>query len=440
MRPFVALLALLLVGISSPLRADSPKEKPLIRDFLGLNAHVTFKPELYRPICGELRNYHPMVWDNGGDTSFLPPFPHGKTPIVDAQPIDWLRLFGSWKKYAFTIDDCIQIETIKPDAWKQLEPDAFAYGQAYAREFGPGGDGAVSSVEIGNEPANYDNATYRKVFENMAKGLRTGDPALKIVTCNLSADVPDRYSKSVSCLDGLDDLYDVLNIHTYSMIEGWPTWRRVNPEHADIPYLKAVDDLIAWRDAHVPGKQIWITEFGYDAKSADAPAATGDFAKWVSSTETEQAQWLVRSVLVFSALDVDRAYIYDYNDKDQPIFHGSSGLTRNFQPKPSYYALCHLQQTLGNYRFSKIITQQKDDLYVYEYANPDAAGDLIWVAWSPTGSQRTATQKIAFPGQLLKAEHMPLEPGPAPTVDCKTDADGVEIALDESPVYLWLKE
>ena len=81
-------------------------------------------------------------------------------------------------------------------------------------------------------------------------------------------------------------------------------------------------------------------EFGWDASTKLFPLpAKGDFARWVGSTETEQAQYLVRSFLLFSKLDVTRAYIYFFDDKDEPQVHGSSGLTpatgcRNWRSTP----------------------------------------------------------------------------------------------------------
>ncbi len=107
-------------------------------------------------------------------------------------------------------------------------------------------------------------------------------------------------------MKGLEKLFDVINMHTYAQVEGWPTWRRSFPEDRGTPYLKDVKQIIAWRDANAPGKPIWITEFGWDASSKPAPK-TGDFAKWVGNTELEQARYLVRSVLVFSRMDVARA-------------------------------------------------------------------------------------------------------------------------------------
>ena len=49
---------------------------------------------------------------------------------------------------------------------------------AFAKYFGPSsGHGLISSIEVGNEPAKYTEAQYRTAFENMARGVRSGDPA-----------------------------------------------------------------------------------------------------------------------------------------------------------------------------------------------------------------------------------------------------------------------
>ena len=66
-------------------------------------------------------------------------------------------------------------------------------------------------------------------------------------------------------------------------------------------------------------------------------------------TDEQQAQWLVRSFLLFSAMDVDRAYLFFHNDEDQASLHAASGLTCHFQPKPAFYGVAHLFATLGDY-------------------------------------------------------------------------------------------
>lgn len=56
---------------------------------------------------------------------------------------------------------------------------------------------------------------------------------------------------------------------------------------------------------------------------------------WSGVTDTQQAQYPVRSLLCFAERDIKRAYLYYFNDDDKASVHASSGLTRNFELKPN---------------------------------------------------------------------------------------------------------
>jgi len=200
-------------------------------------------------------------------------------------------------------------------------------------------------------------------------------------------------------------------------------------------YLQDVDALCRWRDAHAPGKPVWLTEFGYDS-STKAPEQTGDFSKWIGVNDTQQAQWLVRSLLVFSAMPVERAYVFFFNDEDKPSLHASSGITRNFQPKPSYHALTHLQRVLGDYRFQSIVTNEPGRLRVQEYRSD--AHKIIWAVWSPSGEGREFTTTLdGVPGRLVDAQHTPLSADPSPPpAATQVSTRQVKVRVDESPIYL----
>src|SRR6185295_11420253 len=209
-----------------------------------------------------------------------------------------------------------------------------------------------------------------------------------------------------------EPLYDVLNIHTYAMVNGWPEWKRSFPEDPTITYLKGIEDLIAWRNQNAKGKEIWVTEFGWDA-SSKPNLTTGDAAKWKGNvTDAQQAQYIVRSFMVFSAIAVDRAYLYFFNDSDEPSFHAASGITRNWQPKPSFHAMAHLYRSLGDYRFSRVVQKKDGELYAYEYVHGTNPRQKVLAAWSPTGAGRTAAVEVPVGrGKLVKAERMPLAEG-----------------------------
>ncbi len=421
-------------GAPAQVAAVVRPRKPLFREFMGVNGHtIQFKPQLYAPVCRAVRDYHPMEWDTGAGTSFTPPFPLARNGV------DWEKVYGSWKAAGYETEVCIMFNDRPAKAWKDLSRDAGAYGRAFAKAFGPSSSTKlVASAEVGNEPGNYDDESYRTLFKGMAKGLREGDARLKIGTCALTTGPSEKYAKSVECIRGLEDLYDFLNIHTYAELEGYPTWRRSYPEDPKLDYLRRVERLIAWRDQHAPGKEIRVTEFGWDASTKAAPA-TGTFSKWVGSTETEQAQYLVRSFMLFSKLDVTRAYIYFFDDKDEPQIHGSSGLTRNGRPKPAFYAVAHLKKTLGDYRFRRVVEERPGSVFVYEYGHCDDPKLRIWAVWSPTGTGKHGRIDLKIEGmKLLTAERMPLAAGEAPVEHPITREGTMSVDCTESPLFLRL--
>jgi hypothetical protein len=432
MKTLAIVLAVAATAAAQEKPFDSAQGKPLIRDLVGINSHtVQFKPKVYVPVCRNVRDYHPVEWDLGQETDVATTFPMARNRV------SWEQVYGSWKAEGWDVDVSLMFETIPQKAWKDVPRDAQAYGKAFAKAFGPSAaKPLVSSAEVGNEPGKWDDASYRVMFESMAKGLREGDPKLKVVTCAAIAGKSHDYAKSLDCVKGLEALYDVINIHAYAQLENWPTWKRSFPEDPRlIEYLNHIEGAIKWRNANAPGKPIWLTEFGYDSTTKESPK-TGDFAKWVGVTDEQQAQYLVRSILVFSAMDLQRAYIYFFDDKDEPSLHASSGVTRHGRPKPSFHALAHLQRTLGDYRFAKVIAAKAGEVYAYEFRHATDPGKAVVVAWSPTGSGRTATWTISE--AVTRIERMPLVGGDVPSSGAAV-FDGTAVTLGESPVYLWVK-
>jgi serine/threonine-protein kinase ATR len=403
-----------------------------MRDFIGLNGHtVQFKPELYSAVCAQVRDYHPFDWDVGEDTSRSLNFP------MAANGVDWGKLYGSWVRAGFNIDVCIMFDRFPAAAWKDRSRDATSYGKAFAGFFGPSGaHPLVSSVEIGNEPSKYTQAQYREVFQNMARGLREGDAKLKIATCAVMTGKTDEWSKPLSAVAGLEELYDVLNIHSYPFAEAWPTWRRSHPEDPSIRYLKAIEDLVRWRDEHAPGKQVWLTEFGYDS-ATKPPAANGPWKQWVGVSDEQQAQYILRSFLLLSAMPIDRAYLYFFDDHDEPQLHGASGITRNFQPKPSFYAMAQLFRALGDFRFARAAERKEGELYCFEYESADNSGARVYVAWSPTGSRKSWRRMLRISAEHVDSVEPMATTANAPAqVTWKASGDGIELEVGESPVYI----
>ena len=406
---------------------------PLFKDFMGINGHtVQFRPQLYQPIASQVRDYHPVEWDLGKDSDYAPHFPQARNGV------DWKEVYGSWRREGWRTDVSVMFETLPRDKWKDLSKDTGVYAERFARALGPSSaEALVDSVEIGNEPGKFDDSDYRTLFESMARGFKAGDKGLRVATCALTTGKSHEYAKSVQCVAGLESLYDVLNVHTYAQLEGWPTWQRSYPEDRRLTnYLSDVLGLCEWREHHAPGKEVWITEFGYDS-STRSPDPKTEFKDWKGVNDVQQAQWIVRSWLVFATLPVQRAYLYFFNDEDTPQVHGASGLTRHFQPKPAFYAAAHLRRCLGDYRFSRVVVEHAEEALVYEFSHGADPKRRVWVAWSPTGAGRTATIELPqFGGHIERAERMPLDEQESRVELAK---DERKVLVTESPLYLFLR-
>ncbi|MEK7767274.1 MAG: hypothetical protein AAB368_13675, partial [bacterium] len=217
------------------------------------------------------------------------------------------------------------------------------------------------------------------------------------------------------------------------------TWRRSYPEDPAIPFLDDARGMLAWRVAHVPGKPVWITEFGWDA-STKRPPPEGDAAKWVGVTDLQQAQYLVRAFLVFARLGIGRAYIYFFNDEDQPSVHAAAGLTRNFAPKPSYYAVGHLRRTLGDYRLDRVLREASGEVYAYRFTHAESPARAAVAVWSPTGSGRAGVFDLDLEGWTLAGvAKMATAAADAPAPRLTPAHGRVRVPFDESPVYLRLE-
>lgn len=454
--------AYLIVGESPAVKhttATTGGNKPLFRNFMGINGHRSFRPELYGQVCRLVRNYHNIDWDVKalGDPLTIP---------VTANNINWKTdVYGPWKQKGFETDICLQFGKFGADhlnlmqTWKGKEQWTYDYGKRMASFFGPSGtEKLATSFEIDNEPGKrVDSALYRTIFTQMAGGIRAGDPGALILTPAVQACAADDYSQGLGSIYADKDilpLYDVINIHTYPTLPKSATsensWNRSYPEDTSLIYLKVVDESIAWRNQHAKGKKVWVTEFGYDACTPEAMLHRKDWAlklNWQGATDLQQAQYIVRSYLAFAIRDVDRAYLYYYNDDDEASFHAASGLTRRFQPKMSFWAVKQLYETLGNYRFRRVVKNEAGKLFVYEFEQGDDKNNKIWVAWSPTGTKtqekegyqpRTSTVTLdGLPGRPVRVVGMATTDGPAPEPKWEQTADKtITLTIGESPTFI----
>ena len=397
-------------------------------------------PELYDHICEHYRNYHYMAWDVT-DPNIIPDYAAmaagGGTDTY--WWLNWDREYQEWINENLPVQASIQmyqsyIGQYRDDKWINAAvptwpanadwtnnallttawQSAYDYGYNFAAHFGPtSGNGMVEMLEAGNEPWVYDARIYRAILDGMAQGVKAADPAMLVVPCALQAS--EEYAElstnfknymgariDQATLPNLDGL----NIHIYSyhnrpsgLIYG------THPENLNSIYHE-VHGAVRWRDQNMPGKPIYVSEWGWDHDGGDPLCSHAECV-----TERAATAYASRGALMFQRLGMDRATWYFYGDTDIPpatlsangtYRYSRSGLTSskagNFSKKRTFYAFEQLVNQLGDAYFLSV--EQEDD-NGWLYLMGDAAGNPTHiVGWRPIDGDSTATVSLNWTNSL----------------------------------------
>jgi hypothetical protein len=254
-------------------------------------------------------------------------------------------------------------------------------------------------------------------------GLKNADPNMKFVMGGLAGHATGSvtWEKSVEAyLDGVrawatanrggDFPADVINAHYYSF--GPSSAGTANPEPALSPEDDHVKDnmslLATYRNQNLPGKELWLTEFGYDTDPQSilhAPAIGSN------SAEVVQGQWSVRYYLALVAAGFDRAFLFASRDScadtssamdtscaTQFATAGVGGVKGAETPKTAYYFIATLRSRLASYAWLRVATTTNPSVYVYEFEDP-ATGKGAYVVWSGTSTGNVVHgYSLAVPG------------------------------------------
>jgi len=355
-------------------------------------------PEMYDPVANYARDYHNMNWDlddPDDDISFTDMATSG-TPANSW--LNWDREYQAWIDKGLPVQASLQFVHFEDSLWDSPYSSAYKYGFAFGRYFGPTyGNGKVSIVEVGNEPWQYDSALYRTLLRGMARGLRDADSNLVILPCALQADDPlaegTSYAKNyigarITSLEA--DLIDGLNLHMYSFYKGSDGVRRaVHPEHLGSK-MRGIHNAIRWRDENMPGKPIYVTEWGWDHDGGGQDCIHNECV-----TEQEASDYVTRAMFIMQRMGIERAtYFFHCNLWGNTLFT-RSGLTGgkevNFIKKKSFYAMQALLAQIGDKHFLSIV-QEDDDAWMYLLGDENGTPTHL-VAWRPIdGGDVTTTQ------------------------------------------------
>jgi len=254
-------------------------------------------------------------------------------------------------------------------------------------------------------------------------GMKNADPNIKMVMGGLSghgtATVTWEDSET-AYIDGVrtwaatnrggDFPADVLNVHYYSF--GPSASGTTNP----MPALSPEDDHVqarmsvisAYRDKNLPGKELWLTEFGYDT---DPQSILHAPALGSSSAEVVQGQWIIRYFLAVMAAGFDRAFLFVSTDSCTPgadagtdqsceTQFDTAGVTdtNGTTLKTAYYFIATFRSRLATYAWLRPETSSNPGVTVYAFKQPSSSKGA-YVVWSPTSNATVVSDySLAIPG------------------------------------------
>ncbi|PKP53346.1 MAG: hypothetical protein CVT92_04870 [Bacteroidetes bacterium HGW-Bacteroidetes-1] len=428
-------------GVPPPPPVPVQHLQPVMNVFMGVNGFINDPISRFQCI-GSIREYHNWGWDEGNLDTTYPGYPNNQyawNPSWVSGPgwgFNFDEFYTEIKNHTLSANPALQgsapyitdfndsLTQHKPLSQGENAEDPFSYIEhadymfQFAARYGHtavdasllklkpdqealSGLGLLYYLENWNEPdkwwftrggyfspiefatmcsADYDGHEGALGINN---GMKNADPHIKMVMGGL-ATLNLEYVRSMKIWSDYNRQNsfpaDVLNFHHYSEngLHG------ISPEEDSLKYkLKKIVD---YRDQYLPGKEIWLSEFGYDTNPESVQAS-----RPIDTTDgfEVQGQWILRSYLEAVASGIDRAHVFmlrDVNAPD-PNKYNSSGLTGEIwyghQPKKSWYYVYTMKNQLSNMTFQQEIPSGDPQVNVYQFRSENS-DTLVYAVWCTT--------------------------------------------------------
>lgn len=447
-------------GAVEPIPAPTPHVKPLVGDLMGLNGFIDDDRALLAAV-GNLREYHSWQWDDGNGDPTTPAYPNNKfgwnpswvrgtgwgwnfddfyadlkgrgvvmEPVFQGSPA-WM--FGkaagdSLKPMPLGRDSTL------PASYKEHADYLYQFAARFGRtsvntatlrvdalNTAITAQGTVAWMEGWNEPdktwktltghfkpailaamtsADYDGDQGRL---GAGFGVKTADPTMKVALPGLT-EIDIEYMKAMKWWAdrhrGGSFPADALNFHHYCNDaggQGSGATKGVSPEEDNL--RGKLEAMAAWRDTWLPGKELWLSEFGWDThpNSVYRARAVG------GNDEYEmQGRWLLRGILAIAASGFDKGHIYLLRDDwdVSPGVFATSGLVHDkydtlspkFEKKTSWYYVNTMHKTLKNYRFAA--DESVAGMHVFRFAHATRADSVAYAVWNEDDSAAARTVSV----------------------------------------------
>jgi hypothetical protein len=273
-------------------------------------------------------------------------------------------------------------------------------------------------------------------------GVKNADTSIKVVMAGLALPATDYVRGMIDWCkefrgykaDGTVNLcWDVINYHFYS--DNSNSARNIPATRGTAPELSIADSLargfVNMAHQYAYDMPVWVTEAGYDTKNAGGSTQYA-IAIGNKSVLATQADWILRSSLLYARSGVSKLFFYQmYDDNPNGGQYGTSGLLNSdASRRPSADFLLQVNKTFGSFSYKETLS---NDPAVDHYDNN---GNAMYAIWVPDEKGRTANYPLSLANADSVYIYTPIAGSDTMQLSKQAVVNGsVTIAASETPVF-----
>ncbi|WP_288429759.1 T9SS type A sorting domain-containing protein [uncultured Spirosoma sp.] len=275
-------------------------------------------------------------------------------------------------------------------------------------------------------------------------GAKNADPSVKVVIGGIASSSTDYLRAMIDWCkefrgykaDGSVNLcWDVINQHLYS--NDAKSSQNGGGSRGAAPELSGTGEQAA---AFVAiGQQynlpVWITEAGYDQNQGSPFRAMPIGTKTVEQT---QADWILRTALMYSRVGIDRLFFYQMHDDNAAIpvqFYSMGLINDNKTRKPAADYLYQVKNLLGAYTYKE--TLNTDPLVDRYELTSNGQTRQAYMLVVPDEKGRTATYELSVGTGTVKLYTPKIGSDDMTVTTLMPGSTGkVKVAVSETPVFV----
>ncbi len=260
--------------------------------------------------------------------------------------------------------------------YRDLAKAIFKYESAYENQM----LGNLRLIEIGKHPELGISAkNYAKIFSLAYDGEGSEDSDIGVIKANEDAKLVMGALKtpSLAYIQSFMEELALLRAEEQPVFVGAFNTEAFVPSSVtpESVYLAEDSELLKiakYRDENYSHVELFVSAFGYNTLDSES-----DYY----ATEQRQADYLVRSMLIFAGIGVDNASICQLKDIEGTEYNGFGTITADNNAKLANYYLQIARKTLADYTFNSVVENAQGAM-IYEFKN--ASNNKIYAVWNAT--------------------------------------------------------